>query len=184
VDLLGEDVLLSRNRLTPRGETGGSLLDELITMEQLFTGAWAIVLDELGITPEIGEVDGRIIMAAKAAARSWASSHRSDSDLGEDVRMMVPLFKDIKRAEFHVLAILGFEQRNLRVGFVQRPEEMVRDGRGHVVEPYIHWTDATYPLARPVSITCRTKRLLDRDQFRALCDRAGSVAGIRSAIEG
>lgn len=74
VGLLGEDVLLSRNRLTPRGETGGPMLDELIMMEQLFTGAWAIVLDELGITPEVGEVEGHFIRAAKAAARSWASS--------------------------------------------------------------------------------------------------------------
>jgi hypothetical protein len=183
-ELLGEDVLLSRNRLTPRGEIGRPLLDELITMEQLFTGAWAIVLDELGMSPEVGEVEGRIIMAAKAAARSWASSHRSDPDLDEDVRMMVPLFKDIDRDEFHVLAVVGFEQRKLKVGFVERPEVMVRDGRGRVVEPYIHWTDATYPLARPVTITGRTKRLLDRDQFGALCDRAGFVAEIRSAIEG
>jgi hypothetical protein len=152
-------------------------------MEQLFTGAWAIVLDELGITPEVGEAEGRRIMAAKAAARSWCSSHRSDPDLGEDVRMIVPLFKDIGRDEFHVLAMVGFEQRNLRVSFVERPEVVVRDGRGRVVKPYIHWSDSTYPLARPVTITCRMKRLLDRDQFRALCDRAGSLAEIRSAIE-
>jgi hypothetical protein len=183
VDLLGEDLLLSRNRLTTRGETGGPLLDELITMEQLYTGAWASVLDELGITPEVGEVEGRFIMAAKAAAQSWASSHRSDPDLGEDVRMMVPLFKDIGRNEFHVLAVVGIEQRNLRVGFVERPVVMVRDGRGRVVEPSIQWSDARFPLARLVTITGRTKRLLDRDQFRALCDRAGSVAEIRSALE-
>jgi hypothetical protein len=184
VDLLGEDLFLSRNRLTPRGETGGPLLDELIMMEQLFTGAWAIVLDELGMTPDVGEVEGRRVVAAKASARSWASSHRSDSDLGEDVRMMVPLFKDLGQDEFYVLAVVGIEQRNLRVGFVERPEVMVRDGRGRVVEPDIYWSDAKYPLARPVTITCRMKRLLDRDRFRALCDRAGSVADIRSALEG
>jgi hypothetical protein len=183
VDLLGEGVLLSRNRLTPRGETGGPLLDELITMEQLFTGAWAIVLDDLGMPADVGGAEGRFIMAARAAARSWASSHRSDPDLGEDVRMMVPLFKDIGRGEFHVLAMVGFEQRNLKVSFVERPGVTVRDARGRVVEPYIHWSDASYPLARPVTLTCRTKRLLDRDQFRALCDRAESVAEIRSAIE-
>jgi hypothetical protein len=94
VGLLGEDVLLSRNRLTPRGEAGVPLLDELVTMEQLFTGAWAVVLGELGIDPEVNEADRRWVLSAKAAARSWASSHRSDPDLAEDVRMMVPLFKD------------------------------------------------------------------------------------------
>lgn len=97
--------------------------------------------------------------------------------------MMVPLFKDIERNEYHVLAIVGFEQRNLQVSFVERPKVMIRDRRGRLAEPDIHWSDARYPLARPVTLTCRTKRLLDRDQFRALCDQAGSVAEIRSARE-
>jgi hypothetical protein len=184
VDLLGGDVLLSRNRLTPRGETGGPLLDELIAMEQLFTGAWAIVLDELGMAADVGEAGGRCVMAAKAAARSWAASHRNDPDLGEDVRMMVPLFEDIEREEFHVLAVVVFERRNLRVSFVERPGVAVHDRRGRVVEPYIDWSDATYPLARPLTITCRVKRLLDRSRFRAICDRAETVAEIRSALEG
>lgn len=183
VDLLGEDLLLSRGRLTPRGETGGPLLDELITMEQLYTGARAVVLDDLGMAPDDRAVEARSLMAARAVARSWASSHRSDPDLAEDVRMMVPLFKDVERDEFHVLAIVGIEQRNLQVSFVERPKVMVRDRRGRLAEPDIHWSDARYPLARPVTLTCRTRRLLDRDQFRALCDRAGSVAEIRAALE-
>lgn len=183
VGLLGENVLRSRNRLTPRGETAVSLLDELVTMECLFTGAWAIVLDELGIEPEIEVGEGRWVLAAKVVARLWASSHRSDPDLAEDVRMMVPLFQDVGRDEWHVLAVVGYEQRNLRVSFVERPELVVRDDRGRAVEPYIYWSDACYPLARPVCLTCRTKSLIERDGFRALCDRAGSVAEIRSAIE-
>lgn len=183
VDLLGEDLLLSRNRLTPRGVTGGPLLDALITMEQLYTGAWAVVLDELGMTPDDRAVEARFLMAAKAAARSWVSTHRTDPDLAEDVRMMVPLFKDIERDEFHVLAIVGIEQRNLRIRFVERPAVVVRDRRGRLVQTEIRWSDTRYPLARPVTIVCRTKRLLDRDQFRALCDRAESVADIRSALE-
>lgn len=183
VDLLGEDLLLSRNRLTPRGETGGPLLDELITMEQLYSGAWAVVRDELGMTSDDRSIEARSLMAARAAARSWASSHRSDIDLAEDVRMMVPLFKDIEQDEYHVLAIVGFEQRNLQVSFVERPKVMVRDCRGRSAEPDIQWSDARYPLARPVTLTCRTRRLLDRDQFRALCDQARSVAAIRAALE-
>jgi hypothetical protein len=182
-DLLGEDLLLSRNRMTPRGETGGPLLDELITMEQLYTGAWGIVIDELGMSADLGDVEARSIRAAKAAARSWAFSFRRDPDLGEDVRMMVPLFKDIAREEFHVLAVVGFEQRNLRVSFVERPEVSVRDARGRLIEQGIYWSDATFPSVRPVTITCRVKHLLERGAFRALCDRSASVADIRSALE-
>jgi hypothetical protein len=180
---LGEDVLLSRSRLTPRGETGVPLLDEMIAMEQLFTGAWAIVLDELGIAPEIKERVRPWVLSAKAAARSWVSSHRNDPDLAEDVRVMVPMFKDIGRDEFHVLAVIGYEQRNLKVSFVERPEVTVRYGRGRAVEHDIYWYESSYPLARPVTITCRAKRLLDRTQFRALCDREVTAVAIRSAIE-
>ena len=88
--LLGEDVLLSRSRLTPRGEAGVPLLDELVMMEQLYTGAWAVVLDELGLAPEDAGSDGRWLLSCQAAARSWASSHRSDPDLAEDVRGWCP----------------------------------------------------------------------------------------------
>lgn len=183
VGLIGEDVLLSRNRVTPSGEIGGRLLDELILMEQLYTGAWAVVLDELGMAPEPGQDEGLDLKTARAAARTWASSQRGDPDLREDVRMMVPLFKDIERDEFHVLAVVGIEQRRLSVHFDEPPQVTVRDGQGRLVEPEIVWSSTTYPLARPVTIACRTKRLLDRDQFRALCDRAGSVDEIRSAIE-
>ena len=184
--LLGENVLLSWNRATPTGETGVPLLDEIHMMEQLFAGASAIVQDELGIVPAI-EIDGgdrRWLTAAKARARSWIASHRDDPDLGEDVRMMVPLFKDVERDEFHVLAVVGYEQRNLKVSFADFPEVTVRDSQGRVVEPDLQWSDATYPLARPVTLTCRTKQLLDRDQFRELCDREKTMAAIRSALEG
>lgn len=186
VTLLGEDVLLSWNRATPSGETGVPLLDEIHLMEQLFAGASAIVQDELGIVPAIESEGGdrRWLTAAKARTRSWIASHRDDPDLGEDVRMMVPLFKDVERDEFHVLAVVGYEQRNLKVSFVDFPEVTVRDSQGRAVESDIQWSDATYPLARPVTMTCRTRRLLDRDQFRELCDREKTMAAIRSALEG
>src|ERR1022692_3034762 len=90
-------------------------------------------------------------LAARAVARSWISSHRNDPDLREDVRMMVPLFKDVERDEFHVLAVAGYEQSNLKVSFVERPDVSVQDGRGRAVEPCIDWSDATYSLARPVT---------------------------------
>ena len=41
-------------------------------------------------------------------------------DLAADVRMMVPLFRDIQRDEFHVLAVVGYEQRELLASFVER----------------------------------------------------------------
>lgn len=182
--LLGEDVLLSRTRLRRRGESGTSLLDEMLFMEQLFTGAWAIVLDELGMTSDVPQHERQWVMTAKAAARSWASTHRNDADLGEDVRMMVPLFKDLGRDEFQVLAILGYEQRNLEATFAELPAVNVCDSRGRAVEHDVYWSEALYPLARPVTLTCRVKRLLDRDQFRTLCDREVTMSAIRSALQG
>ena len=66
-DLLGAGVLSSRKRPTPLGETAGSLLDEIVTMEQLFTGAWAIVRDELGFSQhETGRDERRWLSASKA----------------------------------------------------------------------------------------------------------------------
>ncbi len=47
----------------------------------------------------------------------------------------------------------------------------MQDSQGRRVELDIQWSDSIYPLARPVTLTCRTKHLLDRDAFRELCDR-------------
>jgi hypothetical protein len=96
---------------------------------------------------------------------------------------MVPLFRDIEREEYHVLAVVGYEQRNVKASFVERPEVTVRDGRGGPVEHELYWDDATYPLARPVTITCGTRCLLDRGEFQNLCDRRGTASSIRVALE-
>ncbi len=184
VAILGEDVLLSRRRMTSKGETDRPLLDEMLLMEQLFAGAAAVVQDELGIGRDLKADDNRWITTAKAATRSFIAHHRGDPDLNEDIRMMVPLFYDIDRKEFHVLATLGFEQRTLKARFVERPTVAVRDGMGRPVHPEIVWDEAKYPLARPVTIQCRVKTLLDRDQFRALCDREKTAGAIRTALEG
>ncbi len=34
---------------------------------------------------------------------------------------MVPLFKDLERDEYHVLAVVGYEQRNLKVPVRRSP---------------------------------------------------------------
>jgi hypothetical protein len=46
-----------------------------------------------------------------SAARSLAGEEET-ADLKQDVRMMVPLFKDVEQEEYHVLAVVGYEQRN------------------------------------------------------------------------
>lgn len=116
VALLGEDALLSSDRLTPRGPSGKRLLDEMVAMEQLYTGAWAVVLDELGLGSAVTPGDERWLLSCRAA-RSFAGSLGSDADLTEDVRMMVPLFRDLGRDEYQVLALVGYERRDLWVGF-------------------------------------------------------------------
>ncbi len=184
VATLGEDVLFSRKIVTSTGQTDRSLLEEMLLIEQLFTGAAAVVDDELGIGCDLKPEDKRRFATARATTRSWIVRYRDDPDLSEDVRLMVPLFKDIERNEFHVLATLGYEQRTLKASFVECPTVAVRDRLGRPVHPEIVWDDAKYPLARPVTIRCRVKTLLDREQFRALCDSEKTVSAIRAALEG
>src|SRR5262245_1661065 len=90
-------------------------------MGQRCLGVWAVVLDELGLDPVDAGGGRAVAPLCKAADRSWASSHRDDPDLAGDVRSMVPLFRGVGRDEFHVLAVLGDEQRGLRVGYAERP---------------------------------------------------------------
>ncbi len=184
LETVGEDALRGQNCLRQSGDTGVSILDELIGMERLYVGAWAIVHDEIGMPIKVADATELAwIHSARADARAWRIRHLNDPDLAEDVRMMVPLYFDIERKEWEVLAMLGYEQRNLRATFEVKPDVTIRDSRGELRQHEIVWSRNSFPLPRPVTVTCRTRRLLNREQFRGLCKEHVTIPAIVAAVE-
>jgi len=72
-----------------------------------------------------------------------------------------------------VWAILGWAARELHVGFAGEPAARVL--KGHVT---VRFFPETHQLAYPVFAEAYVSRLLDRDEFRAHCDRHKTAARI------
>jgi hypothetical protein len=84
----------------------------------------------------------------------------------EDVRTMVPVFFDIERGRTKVWAILGWATRGLRVSFATTPEAHALRGRARV-----RFGSTDKCIAYPVFVETYVTHVLDRDEFRAHCDR-------------
>jgi hypothetical protein len=146
--------LTTMRRLTPGGPVSRSLDEELAGMTALFRGAAAVTGHELGMEPATDPEAGGF--------RHWAQS----PDIAEDIRMMVPVFYDVGRRKTKVWAILGWATRELVVSFGTPPAAQVLNGRVK-----IRFGSIYRKIAYPVFAEAYVSRLLDRDEFRAHCER-------------
>jgi hypothetical protein len=167
-------------RVEEGGRAGRSLGEELTAMQSLLRGAQGTVLTELGANsaPELASP------ADIARFREWAARPFADPDLSRDLRMMVPVFFDIRRRKMKVWAFLGWRTREIKIMFQDPPHVEVLDGSGRDVKGAVEVRFAssfdTVPV--PVVRELYVDRLLDRDEFRKLCDEAGSETKILSML--
>jgi hypothetical protein len=85
---------------------------------------------------------------------------------------MVPVFFDLQRNKTKVWAFLGWSQRPISIGFATPPESRFLDSVGQVTtrHPKIRWGGLYEQLACPVTVELYVDRILDRDEFRKLCN--------------
>jgi hypothetical protein len=164
----GREGLESMRRLSATGPVSTSLASELESMRALFSGASESAARQLGM-PTNPSLDADV-----AAFREWARTAQADADVGRDARMMVPIFYDQARRKTKAWAFLGWSARPAVVSFAVEPSvEVFRDGRK--VEgkdaPRVVLVSSFPSLAYPVTAEVYVDELLDRDQFRRLCDR-------------
>jgi hypothetical protein len=181
-ETFGAEALRRIYRLTAAGPVTANLATELDTMEGLFRGASATVARQLGLPPDAFATarPGRSSDADIATFQRWTPSLANDPDLGRDARMMVPLFFDRSRRKTKVWVFLGWTQRPLSVWFAKPPKaEVTKDGKkaqeGRVELKFVGHGDR---LAYPVSAEVYVSDILDRTEFRRLCDRYKTRAAI------
>jgi hypothetical protein len=154
-------------RQTRQGPVEMPLGPELDFMEALFRGCASQSAFEVGLPWPVAD---------RRVAQSWLKNLAGDPDVGQDVRCLVPLYFDQQRRCLKVLAVLGYAFRPLDVSYVRPPA--VPEG----VE--VEFARDREPLFYPVAIEVHCRRLLDRDEFRSLCDRhPPTVSALRAALE-
>jgi hypothetical protein len=200
-DTFGPKALLTMHRMTASGPVELDLASELRQMEAVFYGAYMVTSEQLGMIPaasNLGSGTGPDDDATQF--RQWVAQIQGDPDLGQDVRMMVPLFYDVLREKAKVWAFLGWATRPVKISFSRPPNWTVFDSKGKVVAgggrrqglfegllgrkaPRLEFVGRTETLAYPVAAEIYVDKILDRDEFRRLCDRYKTRSAILEALE-
>ena len=169
-EVIGESALDGIARLTPRGESGESVLQSLRETESLFRGARAAALEDLGFAAPPG--------AAEFAR--WAAKRPPVGD----GRMMVPVFFDVQRRKYKVWALLGWEDAPALIDFVERPRVVsIEKLDRNAGEAQLAWVSGGDSYWTPVVVELYVRKLLDRDQLRALCEKHGDVSAIMADLQ-
>jgi hypothetical protein len=185
-ETFGPDTIGRLHRLRPTDPGKLNLAEELDEMESLFYGAHATVSRQLGLaadsTAEVGSGKGPEADAERF--KKWASNLEGDEDLGQDARMMVPVFYDRGRRKTKVWLFLGWTSKYLRIYFDTPPRvvHLEEPGAAPAVtgllgrlfgkrgQPEIVFTEAYTELACPVTAEVYVEKILNRDEFRRHCD--------------
>jgi hypothetical protein len=182
----GQAALKQAYRLTASGTVSTPLFEELQNMESLFYGTYLIVAEEIGMDSDVRfrERDQHLNEADKAFAREWLRMAPRDADAETDNRMMVPVFYDIERKETKVWVFLGYAVKQLSISFTQEPQLLnIINAQGNPVEATILFSGEQKPLIYPVSAEVYVDKLLDRNEFQALCDRYKTPSAIVNALK-
>ena len=86
--------------------------------------------------------------------------------------MMVPVFFDLQRQQTKAWAVSGWSTRPLHVSFYATPGIRVLDDRGRdaTADFDISYDSRRYSIAYPVFEEVYVGRILNRAEFRELCD--------------
>jgi hypothetical protein len=185
----GAEGMAQMRRLTAAGPLNLSLGAELRLMEALFHGAYLRAGEEIGMIPEPDPSLGNLKGAGANCAllRAWLASIQRDPDLGQDIRMMVPVFYDIGRKQIKVWAVLGVATKPLTVSYKTHPAVVeIRGTNGKLVKPqgievkfHPEYHQAAYFATAEVYVT----RLLNRSEFRQHCDKYKTYKAIVSNLK-
>lgn len=164
-------------RLTAAGPVNLALGAELRLMEGLFHGAYLQSCAEIGVTPEedpdLGNPTGP--NASRALLETWLASLRTDPDLGNDIRTMVPIFYDIGRRKTKVWAVLGVATKPLHVSYATFPKvKEIKGSDGKCVDlrkVAVKFVGESHQIAYFATAEVYVTRVLDRTEFRQHCDR-------------
>jgi hypothetical protein len=145
----------------------------------LFYGAYQITADEIGmdIGNQLQDREDTLKATDRKIACEWIGVFARDPDVAGDNRMMVPIFHDIGRDKTKVWVHLGYSIKPLKIYFAKEPE-LSNKGSAEV-----EFKTIVNPLFSPVIAEIYVDKLLDREEFRSLCDKYKTRSAILNALK-
>jgi hypothetical protein len=188
IEYFGKENLQKMHRLTDKKPVEINLDDELTSMENLFYGGASLSAMEIGCKLEL-PVDYRPDMDKEKAIlfmKNWMGNMYKDNDITRDNRMMVPVFYDTDRNMTKVWAFLGYKYSELNISFKKEPEISIYDLNGK--EPgkkdvTVKFGADTRVILYPVFAEIYVKNILNREEFRKVCDKYKTRSEILKALQ-
>jgi hypothetical protein len=154
-------------------------------MQSLFYGAHLKTCDQIGMAPQRPEL---AVGDDRGLLTRWAANYGTDPDMFQDLRIMVPVFYDTQRRKMKVWAVLGLVTKPLRISFSKPPivKKVVNARRRPVdlnkVTPLFKSNDEE--LVQLVTAELYVNKLLNRQEFRVLCDHHKTEKAILDKLQG
>jgi hypothetical protein len=173
---VGESELKSLKGLRQGGERSMDLHSELQLMRRLFYGCYLLSAEDLGMAPALKADEGVDQAACRKEAEGWLKKIPEDPDMAADTRVVVPVFTDIEKGQTHLWATAGVRLARLDVSYLKEFPPSIRPKTGGEWKKIESWKVKPSHYLIPVDEFVSTNRsglgALNRDEYRALCDKA------------
>ena len=187
--VIGAEALAGLHGLRESGPREMNLAEELTAQRELFYGCYLLAVEDVGLPPAVSAEELADPEPARKRALEWLAHWSDDPDLAVDTRVIVPVATDPVRRATNLWGTAGVRMAYLDTSFAPGFGPSVRPA-GSTEE----WKEAErYTLESkryliPVDefVTVEIPRLdcPTREQFRKICDQAGSSEKIREALQG
>ena len=186
-EVLGESALRSIHGLREGGaERPLDLRAELDAIRALFFGLALVSSEDVGLEPPCLDAEGLDAAKCVEAALGWLAHPEADPDLGVDARVTATILADPDRQVTRTWATLGIRLAKLDVSFARPPS--ARPGGSAepwaVVRPGLMLpSHYLIPVDEFAEVELKGLRVLDRAEFRRICDEGKTREGIIGALE-
>ena len=171
---IGEQALTELHVLDEGARPGPETVGEgLAKVRGLMSGAHLLTCRDIGIQPEL---KGDDLTATMGEAEQWLETWTGDPDMARDVRQMIV----VSRTPDVYWAVIGVKLAKLNVRFTREPKVSAADPGVQVNADFV---EASYwvPYERFIEVTAEGEPL-NREEFRALCDRYKTEERIQKAL--
>lgn len=188
-EAIGQEALAQLHGLRETGPRDLNLADELAAQRGLFYGFYLIACEDIGLPSAVGANELPDPEAARASALDWLQDWSTDADLAVDTRVIVPVAIDPPRSATSVWGTVGVRLAKLETAFDSEFRPSVRPaGSSDEWQPADPWTleSKTYLVPVDEFVSAEIPRLdcPTREEFRLICDEAGTAEGVRKLLSG
>jgi hypothetical protein len=182
---VGKEALQKLHGLTKDGPRKPDLYTELHAMRDLFYGLYLVSAEDIGLKTTLMADEPVDRDQCYGRASKWLTSAFDDPDLAADTRVIVPIFVDPSRGVTRAWATLGVRLAKLDADYARPPSIRPADSDDWKQASPGQLGTARYliPVDEFAEVELAGTHVLNREEFRALCDENVNKEAIVAALQ-